>query len=96
MLVVGLPPLRERPGDMEVLINHFLAEYARRMDQPAKKLSPEARALIMRYGWPGNVRQLKNVMERVAILAPNREISASDVLNYVASIFARGDTKEEA
>jgi len=79
VLVVTLPPLRERPGDIETLIDHFLAESARRLGQPAKRLAPEARTLLLRYPWPGNVRQLRNVLERASIMAAGPQILPGDL-----------------
>jgi len=79
VLTVDLPPLRERPGDIETLVQHFLTDCAKRMDVPVKKLTPEARALIMRYSWPGNVRQLRNVIERASIMATGKAIDADDL-----------------
>jgi transcriptional regulator with GAF, ATPase, and Fis domain len=79
VLVVTLPPLRERPGDIETLIDHFLAESARRLGQPAKRLAPEARTLLLRYPWPGNVRQLRNVLERASIMSAGAQIQPGDL-----------------
>jgi transcriptional regulator with GAF, ATPase, and Fis domain len=79
VLVVTLPPLRDRPADIEQLIDHFLAESARRLGQEAKRLAPEARTLLLRYPWPGNVRQLRNVLERASILAAGTAIQPGDL-----------------
>ncbi len=79
VLTVTLPPLRERPADLELLINHFRAEFAARLDTPVKKLSAEARTILMRYTWPGNVRQLRNVLERASIMATGKVIQAEDL-----------------
>jgi len=79
VLTVTLPPLRNRPSDIDMLIDHFLQENSKRLNSPLKKVSPEARALLLRYPWPGNVRQLRNVMERACIMAADKIIQASDL-----------------
>jgi DNA-binding NtrC family response regulator len=71
---VGLPPLRERAGDIEVLAEHFLAEL-NASGQTHKRWSAAARLALQRYGWPGNVRELKNLVHRAYILA-EEEIGA--------------------
>jgi DNA-binding NtrC family response regulator len=79
VLCVTLPPLRERPADIEPLIEHFLGESARRLGQSAKRLLPEARTLLLRHPWPGNVRQLRNVIERASIMASGPLIRSEDL-----------------
>ncbi len=79
VLSIAIPPLRTRPIDIDALAEHFLQEHARKLDQPLKRLSPEARAALLRYGWPGNVRQLKNAIERACVLAPSHVVRAQDL-----------------
>ena len=78
-LTVTTPTLRSRAGDLEALIDHFLRDHAQRLGQPLKRFSPEARGLLLRYHWPGNVRQLKNAIERACITAADRVIQAGDL-----------------
>ncbi|AKT38441.1 sigma-54-dependent transcriptional regulator [Chondromyces crocatus] len=66
---IRLPPLRERPGDIPMLAEHFLRKYARRNARAATSLSEEAIAKLKAYAWPGNARELENVIERAAILS---------------------------
>ncbi len=73
VLVLELPGLRERTGDVGVLIRHFFNEF-HESGLPERTLSPEAMAAMQKYHWPGNIRQLRNVVERLAILSPNPEI----------------------
>jgi transcriptional regulator with GAF, ATPase, and Fis domain len=61
---IPLPPLRERPGDVELLTRHFLAEFA----PPGTSLAPEALEALVAYSWPGNVRQLENELRRATAL----------------------------
>jgi two-component system response regulator AtoC/two-component system response regulator HupR/HoxA len=66
---IRLPPLRERPEDIVPLAEHFLRKYGRRNARAATTLSPEAREQLVQYEFPGNARELENVIERAAILA---------------------------
>jgi transcriptional regulator with GAF, ATPase, and Fis domain len=79
VLSVVLPPLRTRPGDLDQLVDHFLAECAKRLGQEVKRLAPEARTLLLRYAWPGNVRQLRNVLERACVLSAGTVIVPDDL-----------------
>ena len=76
---VKLPPLRERREDIPELVSHFLARFAgeRRMGAPA--ISEEAMAALQAHDWPGNVRQLRNIIERTLILAPGDRSSCIEV-----------------
>jgi DNA-binding NtrC family response regulator len=73
---VKIPPLRERPEDIAPLAEHFLALVGGGND---RILSPEAMQVLMNYSWPGNVREMKNVMERAVILAASDEIMPEDL-----------------
>ena len=72
------PPLRERPEDVPLLLDHFLSVYSRRHHQPPPELSAAARDTLTAYRWPGNVRELKNVVERIAVRQQGR-IEAADL-----------------
>lgn len=74
-----LPPLRERRADVPRLAENFLAMAARKLDMPAKRLSPAAMEALRRHDWPGNVRELENVAWRLAALAPAEIIDADDI-----------------
>jgi two-component system nitrogen regulation response regulator NtrX len=76
---VRLPPLRERREDIPELVSHFLARFAaeRRMQPP--RISEEAVAALQAHDWPGNVRQLRNIMERTLILAPGDRVACIEV-----------------
>ena len=75
-----IPPLRERPEDVPVLIDHFLGIYRNRFKRPALDLTPEARLRMEGHTWPGNVRELRNCLERAAALSPDDLIQAALVL----------------
>lgn len=76
---VHLPALRERREDIGVLASHFLARYANERRIAVPPLSADALATLEAYDWPGNVRQLRNVIERVMILAPSDRLGQIDV-----------------
>lgn len=66
---IRLPSLRERPSDIPLLVRYFLDKFARKMNKSIHDLSPNARERLLRYSWPGNIRELQNVIERATILA---------------------------
>jgi formate hydrogenlyase transcriptional activator len=66
---IELPPLRERPEDIRLLVHHFARHYAARMHKPITAVSEEFMRALVRYSWPGNVRELQNCIERSIILA---------------------------
>jgi len=76
---VRLPPLRDRPGDLDVLVEHLLARIAPELGQRRIELEEAARARLRGYAWPGNVRELSNVLERAAILSGGGRIRAGDL-----------------
>jgi two-component system response regulator AtoC len=63
-----VPPLRERPDEIPTLIDFFIARYARKYNRPARPLSEMLRHLFLQYEWPGNIRELENMIKRVVIL----------------------------
>src|SRR5580698_2904427 len=81
---VELPPLRERPEDIRLLVHHFAMDYADRMRKPIKGISEEFMSVLVRHSWPGNVRELLNFVERSVIL------STGAVLNGPLPEFGRG------
>ena len=79
VFTIQVPPLRERPGDVLFLARHFLADYARDLRKPLMGFSREAEDLLQRQVFPGNVRMLKNAVERAAILCGDGEIDAENL-----------------
>ena len=69
VVVVHLPPLRERGGDVELLARHYLEHFARKHGRAVHELDDGAVALLHSFPWPGNIRQLRNVMERAVLMA---------------------------
>ncbi len=76
VVTLTLPPLRERGEDVLVLAERFLARACADYDLPPKALAPDTRAVLLAYPWPGNIRELGNVMERVALFAEARLVTA--------------------
>jgi two-component system, NtrC family, nitrogen regulation response regulator NtrX len=76
---VKLPPLRERREDIPELVSHFLARFAAERRTPAPAISEEAMAALQAHDWPGNVRQLRNIIERTLILAPGDRAQCIEV-----------------
>jgi two-component system, NtrC family, response regulator HydG len=74
-----LPPLRERPGDVELLATHFLRKYAQGAQATVKGFEPEAMIALETYSWPGNVRELQNVIERACALAESEMITLAEL-----------------
>ena len=80
---IHMPPLRERGDDIPLLFRFFAMQMAEKYKMEKVVLTDEARAMLMRYKWPGNIRQLKNVTEQISILSPQREITAEVLSEYI-------------
>lgn len=68
---IQLPPLRERGKDLELFIDHFVKLSNKELGRNVKHISEEAKALLLQYDWPGNLRELKNVVKRMVLLSPS-------------------------
>ena len=79
VLSVYLPPLRERRSDIPLLVRTFIAEFAKQHDRNFRGITPDAQQILVDADWPGNVRQLKNLIESMVVLAPEGEIRATDI-----------------
>lgn len=78
-LQLVLPPLRERPEDIPLLIEHFIAKYTREYNKAVTNIAPEALQLLLRYDWPGNVRELDHVIARAVALAAQPSLRDVDI-----------------
>jgi DNA-binding NtrC family response regulator len=74
---IDIPPVRQRDEDIPILIEMFLDEACRANGQPAKKISAEAMIQLVNYDWPGNVREVRNLVQRLAVTCPSRTIRPS-------------------
>src|SRR5438876_10975438 len=79
VLAIYLPPLRERKIDIPLLVRRFIAEFAATHDRSFRGITPEALQILADADWPGNIRQLRNLVESMVVLAPEGEIRASDI-----------------
>ena len=79
VLAIYLPPLRERRSDIPLLVRRFIAELASQHERQFKGITPEALQILVDADWPGNVRQLRNLIESMVVLAPQGEIRAADI-----------------
>ena len=80
---IEVPPLRTRKDDIHLLFRKFSADFADKYRMPSVQLTEDARALLLKYRWPGNVRQLKNVTEQISVIEKNKLIAADVLLNYL-------------
>lgn len=80
VIPIYIPPLRERPEDIRLLVNHFIQLFNREFKKNVVRISKEAIEILTSYSWPGNIRELRNVMERAMLLCPGNEIQAEDLL----------------
>jgi two-component system NtrC family response regulator len=79
VVTLKIPPLRERREDIPVLLDHFIEKYARENQKKIQGVSREARDQLMRYDYPGNVRELENIIERAVVISQDPLISARDL-----------------
>src|SRR5258705_6487121 len=96
---VHVPPLRERPDDIPLLVRHFVQQFARRMSKAVDTIPTETMNALVRYHWPGNIRELQNLVERAMILSagPILKVPLNDLQAMPAPVAARRiETLEEA
>ncbi len=79
VIPIALPPLRDRREDIPLLAEHFLAKYAEQMEKPITGISRQAMEFLMRHDWPGNIRELENVLERAVALEPTPTVLAESL-----------------
>jgi two-component system nitrogen regulation response regulator NtrX len=79
VLAIHLPPLREREGDVELLLDWFMADLGSRLKMQPRQFAPETLAVLKEYSWPGNVRELRNLVERLLILCPQEVVRPGDL-----------------
>lgn len=79
VIPVHLPPLRERADDIPLLIEHFLRRFNERLGKDVRRVAPDALATLMEHPWPGNIRELENMMERTVLLSEGDTIHLEDL-----------------
>ena len=90
VVTIHLPPLRDRLGDIPLLAEHFLEQHCRRTDRQVVGFADEAMRRLQAYGWPGNVRQLENVIERAVILTKHPTVMTDDLPDDLRGIETSG------
>jgi two-component system response regulator PilR (NtrC family) len=84
VIQIKLPSLRERKEDIPLLTNHFLKKYSEELNKNISKFSPEALQILLRYEYPGNVRELQNIIERALALESGQELTAHNLSSYLS------------
>jgi len=76
---IDLPPLRQRPSDIPELIRFFIERFSERLNRPVDSITEDAEMAMVRYSWPGNIRQLQNIIERMILLSEGTELCREDL-----------------
>ncbi len=84
VIQIKLPPLRDRRDDIQTLANHFLKKYSQELSKNISKISPEALQILMNYEYPGNVRELQNIIERAVALESSPDLTAHNLSSYLS------------
>jgi DNA-binding NtrC family response regulator len=92
VVAMSLPPLRERKEDLPALLDHFMEKFARENGKNIQGMTAEARDLLLKYDYPGNVRELVNIMERAVVIARDNYVTVSD-LPFKSDSFAESSGK---
>ncbi|MDI6804711.1 MAG: sigma-54 dependent transcriptional regulator [Bacteroidota bacterium] len=79
VFTIFLPPLRERKSDIPQLANHFMKKFSQVMNKPVTQIDPEAMDVLVRYDWPGNIRELANAVERAMVVGKPPQIRKEDL-----------------
>jgi two-component system, NtrC family, response regulator HydG len=89
VVLIQMPPLRERKSDIPLLVQHFLEKYNSRLRKEMRGISPDALDLLVRHDWPGNVRELENTMERLLVLSPGPYLEPADLV-FAGTVLTTG------
>jgi DNA-binding NtrC family response regulator len=91
---IEMPPLRERKDDIVPLATNFIARFAGELKKKIDGIDPDAQKLLMRYNWPGNIRELENTIERAILLAEGKSIASADL--RLGEVATAGSTRDHA
>jgi DNA-binding NtrC family response regulator len=83
VMTIPIPPLRDRTEDIPILARHFLATYTKEYGKPIREIRPNAMAALVDYGWPGNIRELENVIQSAVIRTDGNSISLGDLPEHI-------------
>jgi DNA-binding NtrC family response regulator len=95
VIVINLPPLRQRPDDIPILVDHFLREIAANKHTAPHRISPEVMRRFSAYRWPGNVRELRNVLERMMVLAEGEVLTERDLPDEITAGTADASSRKD-
>jgi two-component system response regulator PilR (NtrC family) len=84
VIQIKLPPLRDRKEDIQILANHFLKKYSEELSKNILKITPEALQILLNYDYPGNVRELQNIIERAVALEGSQELTSHNLSSYLS------------
>jgi two-component system response regulator PilR (NtrC family) len=83
VIQIKLPPLRDRKEDIQILANHFLKKYSEELSKSILRISPDAHQILLNYDYPGNVRELQNIIERAVALESSQELTLNNLSSYL-------------
>ena len=89
---IKLPALKDRPGDIALLVSRFIKEFAKKNDIKISGINSDAMKALENYSWPGNVRQLRNVIERMVVLADGDRLTIADIPDEITKVEATAPT----
>jgi DNA-binding NtrC family response regulator len=95
VIPIVIPPLRERRSDIPLLIDHFLARFNQTKHIEIAGIAPDALRLLTEYDWPGNIRELENMIERLVVLKKHGTVSAADLPEKICRKSATPELKEQ-
>lgn len=93
VVAINLPPLRERQEDIPMLVKHFLDEFSRENNKGEMSISEEALDVLCRYAWPGNIRELRNCVERMVVLSRTRVLDFHNVPVHIREVISPEDAR---
>ena len=96
VITIKLPSLIERHGDTPLLAHHFLAQKSKAMNKDVQNINKEAMELLSRYSWPGNIRELENVIERAVALSNGPEITVNELPEYIGNLLIETYRRENS
>ena len=92
---IAVPPLRERPGAVTILTDHFVSIFASVYDKDIKRVLPETYRLLRRYSWPGNVRELKNVIQTAVLMVEATELTPDLIPQRIRDASVHGNNRDD-
>ena len=94
VITIKIPPLRERKEDIPLLVTHFLHKYSLREGKSIKSVSPEAMNILIKYDWPGNIRELENCIERAVVVCDTAQIRSREISDEICESLSPNEGKE--